>query len=55
MAAAVERAKIAPPISFHGLRHTYASLAVMDGVPLHVLSRIWDMSMTAWCKNIMAI
>jgi integrase len=39
MAAAVENAKISPPISFHGLRHTYASLAVMEGVPLHVLAR----------------
>jgi integrase len=39
MGAAIERAKISPPISFHGLRHTYASLAVMDGVPLHVLAR----------------
>lgn len=39
MAAAVARAKITPPISFHGLRHTYCSLAVMDGVPLHVLAR----------------
>jgi integrase len=38
MDAAVERAKISPAISFHGLRHTYASLAVMDGVPLHVLA-----------------
>src|SRR5262249_40161036 len=34
MAAAVARAKIAPRISFHGLRHTYASLAIMNGVPL---------------------
>jgi integrase len=39
MAAAVQNAKITPPISFHGLRHTYASLAVMEGVPLHVLAR----------------
>jgi integrase len=39
MVAAVERAKISPSISFHGLRHTYASLAVMAGVPLHVLAR----------------
>lgn len=39
MAAAVARAKISPPISFHGLRHSYASLAVMEGVPLHVLAR----------------
>jgi integrase len=35
----VERAKITPPISFHGLRHTYASLAVMNGVPLLVVAR----------------
>jgi integrase len=39
MAAAVQNARITPPISFHGLRHTYASLAVMEGVPLHVLAR----------------
>jgi integrase len=38
MAEAVERASISPPISFHGLRHTYASLAVMAGVPLMVLA-----------------
>jgi len=31
MAAAVTRAKIAPPIGFHGLRHTWASHAVMKG------------------------
>lgn len=39
MAAAVRHGKITPPISFHGLRHTYASLAVMGGVPLHVLAK----------------
>jgi hypothetical protein len=33
MMEAVKRAKITPPISFHGLRHTWASLAVMNGVP----------------------
>jgi integrase len=38
MAEAVERAKIAPPISFHGLRHTWASHAVMNGVPLLVVA-----------------
>ncbi len=37
MAAAVARAKVSPAISFHALRHTYASLAVMDGVPLQVV------------------
>ncbi len=33
MIEACARAKIAPPISFHGLRHTYASLSVMNGAP----------------------
>jgi integrase len=39
IADAVARAKISPPISFHGLRHTWASLAVMAGVPLMVVAR----------------
>ena len=39
MAAAVARAKIEPRISFHGLRHTWASLAVMNGVPLMVVAK----------------
>jgi integrase len=39
MAVAAKNGRISPPISFHGLRHTYASLAVMEGVPLHVLAR----------------
>jgi integrase len=34
-----ERAKINPPIGFHGLRHTWASLAVMNGVPLMVVAK----------------
>ncbi len=38
MHSACARAKITPPISFHGLRHTYASLAVMRGLPLPVLA-----------------
>jgi integrase len=33
MAEAVRHAKIRPAISFHGLRHTWASLSVMTGVP----------------------
>lgn len=37
--AACARAKIEPVISFHGLRHTWASLAVMGGVPLMVVAR----------------
>jgi integrase len=39
MAEACERAKIKPPIGFHGLRHTWASLAVMDGTPLMVVAK----------------
>ena len=38
MAAACGRAKI-KPISFHGFRHTWASLAVMAGVPLMIVAR----------------
>jgi integrase len=39
MADAVKRAKITPPIGFHGLRHSYASLAVMNGMPMQVLAK----------------
>jgi integrase len=39
MIAACEHAKIAPAVSFHALRHTWASLAVMAGVPLLVIAK----------------
>jgi integrase len=39
IAEAVSRAKIEPGISFHGLRHTWASHAVMNGVPLLVVAK----------------
>jgi integrase len=39
MAEAVARARITPHIGFHGLRHTWASLAVMAGMPLMVVAR----------------
>lgn len=39
MGEAVERAKIKPAINFHGLRHTWASLSVMNGVPLLVVAK----------------
>ena len=39
MKAACERARIAPAVSFHALRHTWASLAVMAGMPLMVVAR----------------
>jgi integrase len=33
------RAKILPPINFHALRHTWASLSVMGGMPLMVVAK----------------
>jgi integrase len=39
MREACEHAKIKPRISFHILRHTWASLATMAGVPLLVVAR----------------
>lgn len=36
--AACEAAKIAPAVSFHILRHTYASHLVMNGAPLQVVA-----------------
>jgi integrase len=39
MIEACGRAHIKPRISFHILRHTYASLAVMAGMPLWILAR----------------
>jgi integrase len=39
MNAACKRASIDPPISFHGLRHTWASLSVMGGMPLIVVAK----------------
>jgi integrase len=39
IADACDRAKIVPRISFHGLRHTWASLSVMGGMPLMVVAR----------------
>jgi integrase len=38
-AQACMHAKIDPPISFHALRHTWASHAVMNGVPLLVVAK----------------
>jgi integrase len=39
MREACQRAKISPPVGFHSLRHTWASLAVMNGVPLLVCAK----------------
>ena len=39
MAAACARERLTPAVSFHALRHTWASLATMAGVPLLVVAR----------------
>ena len=39
MAEAVKRARIKPSISFHGLRHSWASLSVMNGVPPMIVAK----------------
>jgi integrase len=39
MAEALHAARIKPAISFHGLRHTWASLSIMAGMPLMVAAR----------------
>jgi integrase len=39
MKEANEGAKLSPPITFHGLRHTWASLSVMAGVPLMIVAK----------------
>jgi integrase len=39
MRAACAHARITPAVSFHILRHTWASLAVMNGVPLLVVAK----------------
>jgi integrase len=39
MDGANEAAKLKPPITFHGLRHTWASLSVMNHTPLLVVAK----------------
>jgi integrase len=39
MLEACRRAEIDPPINFHALRHTWASLAAMNGVPLLIVAK----------------
>lgn len=36
---ACKRARLEPPINFHALRHTWASLSVMAGMPLMVVAK----------------
>jgi len=39
MAEACRNARIDPPMTFHGFRHTYCSLALMGGVPMAVVAQ----------------
>ena len=39
MAKACKHASIEPPVGFHTLRHSWASLSVMAGMPLMVVAR----------------
>jgi integrase len=50
MRQACGRARISPPVSFHTLRHTYASLAVMNGTPLMVVARNLGHRDTRMCE-----
>jgi integrase len=50
MAEACRIAKIVPPISFHGLRHSWASLSIMNGVPLIVVAKNLGHRDTRMCE-----
>jgi len=46
MAATCGRAGIAPAVGLHQLRHTFASLAIMNGTPLMVVAHALGHSST---------
>jgi integrase len=50
MREACARAKIVPPVGFHALRHTWASLSVMNGVPLMVVAKNLGHRDTRMCE-----
>jgi integrase len=51
MNRAIAAASISPRISFHGLRHTYASLSLMGGVPLQVVAENLGHADTRMCER----
>jgi integrase len=48
---ASKRAKLDPPADFHSLRHTYASLCAMNGVPLMVVAKNLGHTDTRMCER----
>jgi integrase len=50
IADACKRAKITPPVNFHQLRHSWASLSVMNGVPLMVVAKNLGHRDTRMCE-----
>jgi integrase len=50
MQEACKRAKIEPGINFHAMRHTWASLAVMNGTPLMIVARNLGHRDTRMCE-----
>jgi integrase len=51
MAAAVAAAKITPAVSFHTLRHSWASLATMAGIPLMIVAKNLGHTDTRMCEK----
>jgi integrase len=51
MLEACQRAKISPVVGFHALRHTWASHAVMNGVPLMVVAKNLGHTDTRMCEK----
>jgi integrase len=51
LARACQRAGITPAINFHCLRHSYASLAIMAGAPLHVVAKNLGHADTRMCEK----
>jgi integrase len=51
MNEAVGRARIKPAINFHGLRHTWASLSAMAGVPLLIIAKNLGHRDTRMCER----
>jgi integrase len=54
MRLACARAKIEPPVSFHQLRHTFASLCVKAGMPLKVVAEALGHASTAVTERVYA-